>query len=719
MPEQVLREGRNCWKVANASRVKFLVDGAAYFAALAEALEQARESIFIQGWDFDSRIHLKLDGDRRHATADLGTYLNSLAARRPSLHVHILTWDFAMIYALEREVLPFFAPGWQRHPRVHFHMDGDHPVGASHHSKIVVIDDAIAFVGGLDLAKGRWDTPEHRPQDFRRVDFNGAFLPPHHDVQIAASGEIAAALGELVRHRWWSITGRQPRAPGITVDGWPPSLEPDLSDVKVAIARTEPQFGSHKGVREIESLFQDIIAAARRWIYIENQYLTSAVVGEALVKRLRDSAGPEVVIVMSQASQGWLESATMDVLRARLIKRLRDADQHHRLRVFCPVVDGQSTDCLSVHSKLLIADDQFVRIGSANVSNRSLGLDTECDLALETGCNERTEQAIAHLRNSLLAEHLGSTPDHVGRTLAETHSLIATIEKLRSSRARSLELVDCSVPEWLDQMIPESAIVDPESAIAPEKLIDEFVLSEEHGSSSGALLRGVAILGFMFALAAAWRWTGLREWVDLDTIESWTASLQETPSAPLWVIGAYLLAGITAFPVMILIIATAYAFDPWMATVYSLSGSILSAIFLYAIGRQLGRKNVVRFAGKRLNRMNRLISRHGVLAVAAVRMIPVAPYSLVNLAAGAVHVPFRDFVLGTFLGMSPGVVGITFFESQLEQMIRNPSAVTFAVLSGAVLIMLLSIFAVRRWLASRQSPARRKTSTTVKSAEFH
>ena len=117
--------------------------------------------------------------------------------------------------------------------------------------------------------------------------------------------------------------------------------------------------------------------------------------------------------------------------------------------------------------------------------------------------------------------------------------------------------------------------------------------------------------------------------------------------------------------------------------------------------------------------MNRLISRHGVLAVAAVRMIPVAPYSLVNLAAGAVHVPFRDFVLGTFLGMSPGVVGITFFESQLEQMIRNPSAVTFAVLSGAVLIMLLSIFAVRRWLASRQSPARRKTSTTVKSADFH
>ncbi len=718
MAQQILREGHNCWKIRNASRVKFLVDGAAYFAALADAFDQARESILIQGWDFDSRIHLKVEGERRNKLPDLGTYLNSLAARRPNLHIHILAWDFAMIFALEREVPPIFAPGWQRHPRVHFHMDGDHPVGASHHSKIVVIDDAVAFVGGIDLARGRWDTPEHRPQDIRRIDVNGTIPTPHHDVGMAVSGEIAAALGDLVRQRWRSVTGRRLRPPGISADRWPPSLEPDVSNVKVAIARTEPQFGSNKGTREIEKLFQDSIAAARQWIYIENQYLTSAVVGEALANCLRAAAGPEVVIVISQASQGWLESATMDVLRARQTKKLRDADQHRRLRVFCPVIEGQSAYCLSVHSKILIADDQFIRIGSANISNRSLGLDTECDLALESAGNEQTETAIARLRNSLLAEHLGSTPDHVGRILTETRSLTATIKKLRTSRARTLELVDCSVPEWLDQMIPESAILDPESAIAPEKLIDEFVLSEERGSSSGALLRGALILVFMFALAAAWRWTALRELVDLNTIEAWAASLQETPSAPLWIIGAFLLGGITAFPVTVLILATAYAFSPWTAMIYSLVGCLLSAIFLYAIGRQLGRKNVVRFAGKRLSRMNRLISRHGVLAVAAVRMIPVAPYSLVNLAAGAVHVPIRDFVFGTLLGMSPGIVGITLFENQLEQMIRSPSAVTFAVLIAAVIVMLLCIFAIRRWLAGKQSPARRKMPTAVRTAEL-
>ncbi|HEY7217261.1 MAG TPA: VTT domain-containing protein [Candidatus Binatia bacterium] len=717
MAQEILREGHNCWKIADASRVKFLVDGAAYFASLADALEQAQESVMILGWDFDSRIHLKLQTDLAHAGPDLGTYLNLLVRRRRKLHIHILVWDFAMIFALDRETVPFFAPAWQRHPRVHFRMDGDHPVGASHHAKIVVIDDAIAFVGGLDLAKGRWDTSEHRVGDFRRADMNGNIPPPHHDIEMAVSGKTAALLGDLVRQRWWNATGQRLRAPGISVDHWPTSLEPDLSNVKVAIARTEPQFGSNPGIKEIEKLLQDSIAAARRWVYIENQYLTSAAVGEALATRLRDAAGPEIVVVMSQASQGWLESATMDVLRSRLLKRLRDADHHGRLRVFCPVIDGQGAGCLSVHSKLLIADNQFVRIGSANISNRSLGLDTECDLALEAAGSKRTEQAIARLMNSLLAEHLGSTADRVGEKLTETQSLVATIEKLRMSRARTLELVDGSVPEWLDQMIPQSAIVDPESTVAPEKLIDEFVLSEEHGSSSGALLRGALILIVMFALAAAWRWTGLAHVFDLQTIESWVASVEHSSLAPLWVIGIFLVGGFAVFPVTALILAVAYAFNAWLAMTYSLLGCIVSAISLYAIGRQLGRKNVVRMAGKRLNRMNRLISKHGVLAVAAVRMIPVAPYSLINLAAGAVHVPVRDFVIGTFLGMSPGVVVITFFENQFEEAIRTPSAVTFAVLIAAVIVMLLGIFAIRRWLAGRQSPAKRKILEPLRTAE--
>jgi phospholipase D1/2 len=714
----ILQEGRNCWKLAEASRVKFLIDGAAYFAAVADAFELAHDSILIRGWDFDSRIHLKLPNREGRRFPDLGSYLNDLGARRPNLQIHILVWDFAMIFALEREVLPFFGPSWKRHPRVHFHMDGDHPVGASHHPKIVVIDDAIAFVGGLDLARGRWDTPEHRPDDTRRVDANGIIPAPHHDLQIGVSGQVAARLGDLIRQRWLAVTGRRPRVPTAHRDLWPASLAPDLTNVKVAIARTEPQYPGNKGTREIEKLFLDSIATAQRFIYIENQYLSSAVIGDALVKRLRERDGPEVVAVISKASAGWLEGATMDVFRWRLVKRLREADEYRRLRIFCPILDEKKSCCMSVHSKLLIADNEILRIGSANVSNRSLGFDTECDLAFEAEGDRAIQQAIERLRNSLLAEHLGASSEDFARTMEQTHSLITSIRKFRTDRSRTLELVDCSVPEWLDQMIPDSALLDPEIPIAPEKLVDEFVLSDERGSSSGALFRGLLIMVLMFGLAAAWRWTPLHEVVDLTTLKGWATSLEDSNVASLWMVGAFVVGGITAFPVTVLILATAYAFDAWPAMVYSLIGCIVSAIFLYAIGRQLGKKNVVRFAGKRLNRMNRLISKHGALAVAAVRMVPVAPYSLVNLAAGAVRVPFRDFVLGTFLGMTPGVIGITFFESQVEELLRDPNRVSILVLTVALGFMLLGIYGFRRWFAAKQTPGRRRISRPSRLAEI-
>jgi phosphatidylserine/phosphatidylglycerophosphate/cardiolipin synthase-like enzyme/uncharacterized membrane protein YdjX (TVP38/TMEM64 family) len=705
MASGILREGRNCWKIVRASRLKFLIDGAAYFAALTEAFEQARESIFIVGWDFDSRISLN-PGAERGAHANLGAYLNALVARRRNLHVHILVWDFAMIFALDRETPPFFGPDWRHHPRIHFHMDGNHPVGASHHSKIVVVDDSVGFVGGLDLARGRWDTPEHRPQDPRRSDFNGACLPPHHDVQIAVDGELAASLGSMARERWLLATGKAARRAGSAagLDRWLASLRPDVADVDVAIARTSPEHGGQKACREIEKLFEDAIAAARRWIYMENQYLTSAVIGTALARRLSQADGPEVVMVISKACSGWLETATMDVLRARLLKRLVDADRYRRLRVYCPVMGDEQRDCMSVHSKVMVIDDEFVRVGSANLSNRSMGLDTECDLAFEAKGRKDVAQAIARFRNSLVAEHLAVSPEKVAELCARNHSLIATIRSLRGNDQRSLALVDCSVPAWLDQMIPESAILDPESPLAPEKLVDEFVLSEQNGSASGALLRGLLILICLGGLAAAWRWTALGEWVDLETISAWTATLGDDSSAPLWVVGAFLLGGIVCFPVTVLILAVAYALEPWLAIVCSLLGCIASAVFLYGIGYLLGRKTVVRVAGRRLNRVNRLISRHGVLAVAAVRLLPVAPFSLVNLAAGAVHVPFRDFVFGTLLGMSPGVMAITVLESQIEQMIERPSLTSLTLLVAILLAMILGIMGFRRWFAGRSTP---------------
>jgi phospholipase D1/2 len=161
---------------------------------------------------------------------------------------------------------------------------------------------------------------------------------------------------------------------------------------------------------------------------------------------------------------------------------------------------------------------------------------------------------------------------------------------------------------------------------------------------------------------------------------------------------------LAVFPVTLLIAATAFAFASWKAFIYSLLGCVTSAMLMYGIGYLLGRDTVARFTGPRLTRLNRLIAKHGILAVVAIRMLPVAPYSVVNLAAGAARVPFRDFVVGSAIGMSPGVLGITLFEDQLEQMINSPSLQTLVALGLILSLMLLAVTWFRRWFGAERTP---------------
>jgi phospholipase D1/2 len=181
-PPTLLREGATCWRTAHADRAAFLVDGEAFFAALADALERARHRVWLLGWDFHSAIRLRRNGGSERPD-ELVPLLDGLVRERRSLHVHVLAWDFAMLYALEREFLPLLHFGARTHRRVHFEMDSAHPVAASQHQKLVVIDDAIAFAGGLDLTTDRWDTRAHAPADPRRVAPNGKPYAPFHDVQ--------------------------------------------------------------------------------------------------------------------------------------------------------------------------------------------------------------------------------------------------------------------------------------------------------------------------------------------------------------------------------------------------------------------------------------------------------------------------------------------------------------------------------------------------------
>ncbi|HUK39953.1 MAG TPA: phospholipase D-like domain-containing protein, partial [Candidatus Acidoferrales bacterium] len=395
--------GRNCWRIAPAGRVGLLIDGAAYFSALTAAFKRARHSIMINGWQLDSRFRL-FPADPAFPT--FGDFLHELVRRNRQLHIYILLWDFAMIYATDREIVPLYAHPWRTHRRIHFVLDGGHPLGASHHQKIVVVDDALGFAGGLDIADRRWDTPDHIPDDPRRIDAYQRPYPPSHDVQLMVDGAAAAALSQIVKDYWRRAGGRRFHTRfHHNADPWPPEIAPDFTDVSVAIARTEAEYNNHPEVREVEHLYLDSIRAADRLIYVENQYLSSKAIGDALAARLEEENGPEIVLVLPEETSEWLEQVTMAVLRARLLRRLRAVDRFKRFHVCYPFVPGGKV-LLRIHAKLAIIDDKLVRIGSANLNNRSMGLDTECDLAIEA-YDLSTERTLANFRHRLLAEHLG------------------------------------------------------------------------------------------------------------------------------------------------------------------------------------------------------------------------------------------------------------------------------------------------------------------------
>lgn len=698
---RILKPGYNCWRVAHARRVSFVVDAADYFRAFREAAARARRSLLMVGWDIDSRVRLVRDGDPGELPNTLCEFLNAIVSRPGGPHAYVLTWDFAMLYALDREWLPIYKLDWRTHRRLHFRMDGRHPPGGSHHQKIVVVDDGLAFVGGLDLTKARWDTPEHRPDDPRRVEAAG--VPPYrpfHDVMMLVEGEVARALGELVRARWERATGRRAR-PAVEPAGelWPPGVPVEIENVPVAIARTVPAYDGEPEVREVELLYRDAIRAARRFIYIENQFFTANSVADALVERLAEPDGPEVVLVLALRTDGWLSQQTMDVLRGRLIRRLREADRHGRLRVYYPEVPGLNDQCVNVHSKVLVVDDDLARVGSANLNNRSMGIDTECDLAFESGGEERVRRGIAGLRHRLLAEHLGTRPEEVARATEREGSLIAAIESLRRDGRTLRELEPPS--EQSSAWLPDPELLDPERPIDPDKLAEQLVPPDERAPAHRRIVLGVSILAVLLALAAAWRWTPLGEYLEVGRLTGYVSAFRGYPAAPLIALGAFVLGGLIVVPVTLLIVVTALAFGAWQGFLYSVAGVLTSAVLLYAIGHTLGRDTVRRFAGSRINRLSRRLARRGVVTMAVIRLIPVAPFTVVNLVAGASHIRFRDYLAGTAIGMIPGIAAITLFVDRVGATIQDPGPGTFLVLAAVVAALLLGTYALRRWVLKK------------------
>lgn len=464
--EPIVKEGKNCWRISRAGCATVIVDAADYYHFIGKAMAKAQRRILIIGWDFDTRI--ALEPDERGKGESLGQFFLRLAKERPGREIDVLKWNFGALKQFFRPAAVFWLYRWWRTNRIEMRFDSAHPPGCSHHQKIVVIDDALAACGGIDISTHRWDRSGHPDDDPHRTGPDGKPYCPWHDATMLMQGPVAADLSELGQERWKLATGEKLAKIEPRDCSWPEGLSVSFKDVDVAISRTHAAYRETEEVREIEALYLDMIAAARRFIYFENQYFTSAKIAACLAARLEEPDPPEIMLVMPRSAEGWLEQTAMDGARLKLMAALGRKDPGNRFRIYVPVTEGGKD--IYVHAKIAIVDDRLLRVGSSNLNNRSMGLDSECDVTIDAAlpANRDVGPAITALRHRLLAEHLGCSEEQFAKAELQALSMVDAVEALRGD-GKTLELLDMEKLGATKEFIAANELLDPES---PDAMLD-------------------------------------------------------------------------------------------------------------------------------------------------------------------------------------------------------------------------------------------------------
>jgi uncharacterized membrane protein YdjX (TVP38/TMEM64 family) len=336
------------------------------------------------------------------------------------------------------------------------------------------------------------------------------------------------------------------------------------------------------------------------------------------------------------------------------------------------------------------------------LSNRSLGLDSECDLAVDAEDSREIQTAVAAFRNRLVAEHLGVSAETLASALANHASLIRAIESLDEGE-RSLVALSGEVPPEVDEWVPESKLLDPEKPLGPDELFDYFVSPDQQPYAFRHWLKVILLTGGLLVLAALWRWTPAGQWVDVGSALAAAEWIRQQPLASLLVPAAFIAGGLVAFPVTLMVIATVVVFGPWWGAGYSLLGASLSALATFAAGRLAGRNTVRRLAGSLVNRVSQTLAQSGLLTIITLRIVPVAPFSIINAIAGISEIRLKDFVLGTIIGMIPGVVVIALLADRIAESLRRPDMGNFVLLAAAVAAVALGLMGLRRWIRRKRS----------------
>jgi phospholipase D1/2 len=476
---RIIQPGRNAWQQASTEAGSVVIDAADYYNAFYWAAAGARHSILMSGWQFDSGVPLLRGVDAPRGTeVRFLRFLNELCEERPSLHIRILAWDFHLAFAPEREWLQRVIFHWMTNSRLHFRFDKTPAPGGSHHQKFVVIDGRVSFLGGMDVCEARWDDRRHRAVNPARLS-RGRPTKPYHDVQACLIGTEAAGLLQRLFVDRWTRAGGEPFA---VCAGGDPHLGTDVrrgvsfGPTRVSFSRTDPR-PDGQTVREVEHLYLDGIEAAQRLIYIETQYFSSRIIREALIHRMRAEGRPslDIAIVVNERAEALKEELAVGLRQAKNLETLAVVAREtgHALGCYYSLCDGANETFRTtyIHSKVMVIDDRFLTIGSANMTNRSMGVDSELHASCEARAGPPDERrlicAIRRVRISLLAEHGGLSGPAAVWQLRPASGLIARLDAL--TRRPGARLQRHGPPNPVQQAVlgvvdPEKLPFDPETS---------------------------------------------------------------------------------------------------------------------------------------------------------------------------------------------------------------------------------------------------------------
>jgi len=214
--------------------------------------------------------------------------------------------------------------------------------------------------------------------------------------------------------------------------------------------------------------------------------------------------------------------------------------------------------------------------------------------------------------------------------------------------------------------------------------------SVKSGNRKTALVKLSVCFLLLVSVSLAWRLTPLGEIIDFETIVGWQQAIKNYPAVFLWVLGIYVMSSLILFPTTLLNVATVVTFGPIVGNLYAFAGWLCSATIGFGIGRVLGREWVQKIARAGIERLFDRAERHGFLTVLSTRMVPIAPFTVVNLFVGASGIDFRPFFFATAIGRIPGIITLALFGVQLEMFVRRQDIVSWVILGMTVVVIVVA-----------------------------